>query len=234
MKKASLILACVLALATEAQAVRNFTQKKPTVSYPSMYFSAGLGMNFGMTFNLEQESGAVAYDSGFNSWENTKLSWDDQDSGMAISFALGAEVMPQVRFEGEVLYQQSSGNKYDVDAVYNTIPLSGYVETKTDLSVFALMANGYISGKQKGIAPYIGAGIGAVSVTEDSDGEDNKASGFAYQAMIGLEHKINAKATIALEYRYFGSFVSSEDVDLGTLTGDLSSNMITAKVRFAF
>ena len=117
------------------------------------------------------------------------------DPAFVINGAIGAELNPMIRVEGEIGLHN------------NTADLSPFSNEFT-FSMVSFMGNGYFDiPTNSPLRPYVGAGLGfAVAGVEEEVGgltsTDSDLVG-AFQLMAGLGFDISPRATLTFGYRYF-------------------------------
>jgi opacity protein-like surface antigen len=134
----------------------------------------------------------------------------DLDGGFEAGAAVGGNVSPNVRLEGELSQQRSdlkAGGK--------------------SRATFALANAYYDFTPDNPVTPFVGGGIGAVRVDPSGPAKDTK---FAYKLTGGVATKFNDRMTGELAYRY----TAADDLNLGVGKTDYHENAITAGVRFKF
>jgi len=141
------------------------------------------------------------------------------DDGWAISGAVGRQITPNIRAEGELFYSTSDGETAG----------SG------DLKTTAGFVNGYYDFNPGGaIQPFLGAGVGFAQVKADGGAFDDDDTGFAYQFKAGVAHPFTERLTGEVAYRY----VNVADVELGRgaahIDGDFETQAVTVGLRYGF
>jgi len=119
----------------------------------------------------------------------------DNDPAFVINGAIGVELNPMFRVEGEIGWH------------FNTADVAGFPQDFT-FGVISFMGNGYFDiPTNSPLRPYLGAGVGfaLVGVEEDFFGFTDSDSDLvgAFQLMAGLGYDISPKATLTFGYRYF-------------------------------
>lgn len=154
----------------------------------------------------------------------------DSDLGFGISAAVGNAYGNNWRSEAELNYRRSN-----VDSI-------GGSAGSGDTSAFGLMVNGYYDFQTDTVwTPYLGAGIGAASVSYNGVSPvggsriDDRDWGFAYQGIAGVGYAINDQAQAFTEYRY----VRTNDLDFRTDSGvdveaESGENRIMVGLRWSF
>lgn len=139
------------------------------------------------------------------------------DSGGGVGIALGRRNGRNLRTEAEFSYRHNFLSGFDTDPVPSNQPVDG------DFNSFAGMANAYwefIDVPIKCFKPYIGAGVGFVSVDaeiRDALGQNMVPAGvqhdtsFAFQWMAGLNYKAYRNMDLFAEYRMFKADTFSLD-----------------------
>ncbi len=118
----------------------------------------------------------------------------DTDTGYGVGGALGYRLSEMFALEGEVAYRSNN-----VDG--------GFIEDEPfdgdgRLNSLSFMANGVFTAPSRfGVAPYVGAGVGAAQIRTSGDQD----LVFGYQAFAGLNKQFTEKLGAAVEYRYFGA-----------------------------
>jgi len=148
------------------------------------------------------------------------------DPAFVINGAIGMELNPMTRIEGEIGYH------------LNTADLSPFANEFT-FSMVSFMGNGYFDiPTNSPLRPYVGAGIGfAVAGVEEDAGfisTDSDLVG-AFQLMAGIGFDISPRATLTFGYRYF----TTSDPDFfvavaGPFKTDYTSHDFLFGARFRF
>ena len=177
----------------------------------NLYFSGNIG------FGIRPDASA------------TGITVDIQnDPAFVINGAIGAEINPLVRVEGEIGYH------------FNTGDLLPSFANEFSFSMVSFMANGYFDiPTNSPLRPYVGAGIGfaIAGVEEELFGATSTDSDLvgAFQLMAGLGFDLNPKVTFTFGYRYF----TTTDPDFFTAFGppfemDYTSHDFLFGARFRF
>jgi len=153
------------------------------------------------------------------------------DTGFAVSgaggYAFGGLGLGTFRTEVEVAYRQNDVDKISVSGLgtasggdAEVSVLSGMVNVALDLDTGTV------------VKPYVLVGVGAASVTLESDdlGADDDDIVFAYQAGAGLGFAVTEAVTVFTGYRYFGT----TDPEVEGIDAEYSSHNLEAGVRFEF
>ena len=194
---------------------------------PLYYFSLFGGWSDLSDLEIVNEEGAINIDSS---------------NGVGLGAAFGQIQGRNLRSEFEFSYRN-----HDLEDLF-LLDFAGGSENITgvgDIQSFAGMFNVYwefvdlLGGR---VAPYIGAGIGAVNVSADlrldggadafNDGED---SSFAYQYIVGLNYKLREYSDLFIEYRHFAADSLRLDTSLpdgSLLNGDGELNYQTNNIFF--
>jgi len=149
------------------------------------------------------------------------------DPAFVINGAIGVELNPMIRVEGEIGYH------------LNTADISSFSNEFT-FSMVSFMANGYFDiPTNSPLRPYVGAGLGfgLANAEEDvgfSTSSDSDMVG-AFQLMAGLGFDLNPQVTFTFGYRYF----TTTDPDFfvafaGPFEMDYSSHDFLFGARFRF
>lgn len=161
------------------------------ISNRGFYLSASGGVS--LLENTDLKQGGVSLNSEF-------------DKGAYLSGALGYNVMPNVRVEGEFAYRNNDLSK-----------IAGVSVNSTD-NAYSLMGNGYYDfNNSSPVTPYIGAGLGATYLTENgltigaTHFNSSHDTVFAYQGIAGLAFNLMANTKLGLEYKYLGTADPSFD-----------------------
>jgi opacity protein-like surface antigen len=123
------------------------------------------------------------------------------------------------RLEAEVGYHRNKVNTW-----------GAWTMADEHISIWSFMANGYLDYdmKDQGITPFIMAGLGYASVTNNLSGGSDSDGAFAWQVGAGVGIKAADKVTVDISYRYF----KTGDVTLYGNTVTTGSHNIIAGVRF--
>lgn len=154
----------------------------------------------------------------------------DYDHGYVVSGALGKAFDNNWRAEGEISFSKS-----DVDS-------TGGASGRGDTSAVGLMFNGYYDFRSDSLwTPYVGAGLGPVSVSYNNVSPvggsvlDDNDWGIGYQAIAGVSYKMSDQANLYSEYRYVGSSRIDLATDAGaSVEGDWSEHRIMVGLRWSF
>ena len=148
------------------------------------------------------------------------------DPAFVINGAIGVELNPMIRVEGEIGLH------------HNTADLSPFTNEYT-FSMVSFMANGYFDiPTNSPLRPYVGAGLGfaLAGVEEETvvDSTDSDMVG-AFQLMAGVGFDISPKATLTFGYRYF----TTTDPDFvvfpsGSFETEFTSHDFLFGARFRF
>ena len=163
----------VLVLLVAAQA---WAQTNPH----GLYLSGNIGFGIRSNANIAGPSG--------NEFDN--------DPAFIINGAIGVELNPLIRVEGEIGFHNNTADIAD-----------GTPPQDFSFSVISFMGNGYFDiPTNSPIRPYVGAGLGlaVVNVVEDIGftANDSDMVG-AFQLMAGVGFDISPRATLTFGYRYF-------------------------------
>jgi opacity protein-like surface antigen len=185
-------------------AVQSWAQARPQ----NPYFSGNIG------FGIRPDASGLPTDI-------------DNDPAFVINGAVGMELNPMIRVEGEIGYH------------FNTADLIGS-PNDFSFSMVSFMANGYFDiPTNSPLRPYFGAGIGfaIAGVEEERFGATSTDSDLvgAFQLMTGLGFDLNPQVTFTVGYRYF----TTTDPDFFTAFGppfemDYSSHDFLFGARFRF
>ncbi len=161
----------VLVLLTAAQV---WAQVRPQ----AMYLSGNIGFGVRPDANLSGATVDIQNDPAF-----------------VINGAIGVELNPMIRVEGEIGYH------------LNTADLLPFTNEFT-FSMVSFMGNGYFDiPTNSPLRPYFGAGVGfaVAGVEEDVGGITSTDSDLvgAFQLMAGIGFDISPRATLTFGYRYF-------------------------------
>ena len=148
------------------------------------------------------------------------------DPAFVINGAIGAELNPMVRVEGEIGYHLNTGD------------LSAFTNEFTT-SMLSFMANGYFDiPTNSPLRPYVGAGLGfaVAGVDEEIGGLNSTDSDLvgAFQFMTGLGYDFSPKATFTFEYRYFTTSDPNFLTAFGPLDTEFTSHDFLFGARFRF
>jgi opacity protein-like surface antigen len=131
----------------------------------------------------------------------------DLKGGWEYGGALGTNVSPNVRLEGE-LSQQRSDLKSGGKAPATLALANAYYDFRPDAQV----------------TPFVGGGIGAVKLDPSGPAHD---TAFAYKLTGGVATKFSDRITGELAYRY----TAANELNLGGVDTKYHDNAITAGVR---
>lgn len=117
------------------------------------------------------------------------------DVGAELGFCIGYNLLPRVRFEGEIVARTNRIKGEDV--LLNTVVCATNLLYDMEFGFF--------------ISPYIGFGIGtqqrSIRIKEDDFELDlrNEKDAFAYQGIFGINIPLSERVTTCLEYRCIGN-----------------------------
>jgi len=189
-----------------------------------LYVAGSLGLLF------TQDSELSSPDATLNATARGVNAKIELDTGVALTFAAGTEIMPKVRGEVEYSFRNAGGDKLKSDV--GSLGLAGF-----DAESMALMFNGYYDfNSETKWKPYLGGGIGfgwvningaglGVTVDQTSDAE------FSYQVMGGLGYQYDANVTATMGYRYFGM---NDPTFVNIVTASYDTHAVEIGVRYSF
>lgn len=156
------------------------------------------------------------------------------DSGFAVGGAVGYQLSPNWRVEGEVTYRRNEVDEFKISGTdFNA---------DGDVDSVAVMANGYYDFANSSLwTPYIGAGIGTAIVSfNDIEANGVKAiddddTVFAFQVGVGLGLEVTPNMTLSLDYRFFGTTDAEVTDEFGD-DDDISylNSSVWLGLRFSF
>lgn len=118
--------------------------------------------------------------------------------GYAVGGILGYQFCNHVRLEGEVTYRKNNGDHFSFPG-FPDGSLPGYI------SSVAYFLNGYYDIVNFcGLKPYIGGGLGGVSLRNRIPSLESSTNVFAYQLGTGIRYQ-NCHYFADLGYRYLGT-----------------------------
>lgn len=149
------------------------------------------------------------------------------DPAFVINGAIGAELSPMFRVEGEIGYHLNSGD------------LLPTFSNEFTFSMISFMANGYFDiPTNSPVRPYLGGGIGfaVAGVDEEIGGLSTTDSDLvgAFQFMTGIGFDLNPRTTLTFGYRYFTTTDPSFITAFGPLDTEYSSHDFLFGARFRF
>ena len=162
-----------------------------------IYLSGSVGVLF------TQDADIGSPDATLNATARGANARVELDTGVALTFAVGAEISPQVRGEIEYSFRNADGDKVKSDV--GSVDLTGF-----DADTHAMMFNGYYDfSPDSKWRPYLGGGIGVSWVNIEGNGlgvtvDTTSDAEFSYQVMAGISHVCSESITTSLGYRYFG------------------------------
>ena len=188
MKKSTLILATLL---TCAMTTNGFAAQ----SKPGAYVSGFLGFSNTNSATMETTDFLATPTATYND----RLEFDP---GLFIG-GTGGYDFGMIRLEGELSYRDAGINKVNSDR-----------SVDRNLGMLAMMINAWFDlENQTPVTPYLGVGVGFVSLNFDKDYYDrttgapvfyeDHASTYAFQAGGGLELSMTPRFSLDLGYRYF-------------------------------
>lgn len=203
MKRISMLVVGILILLFATQA---WAQARPQ----SMYLSGNIG--FGIRPDAKLTGAPVDIQN---------------DPAFVINGAIGVELNPMFRAEGEIGYH------------FNTADLSPFTNEFT-FSMVSFMANGYFDiPTNSPLRPYLGAGLGfaLAGIEEEVGGLTSTDSDMvgAFQLMAGIAFDISPKATLTFGYRYFTTTDPDFSVAFaGRFETEFTSHDVLFGARFRF
>jgi opacity protein-like surface antigen len=149
----------------------------------------------------------------------------DNDPGFVINGAIGAELNPMIRVEGEIGYRINAADQ-------------GPSPVDWTFQATSFMANGYFDiPTNSPLRPYVGAGLGFALINLEGDNfgtaDDSDFVG-AFQIMAGLGFDISPKATLTFGYRYFTTTDPDFNAAFGSFETEFSSHDFLFGARFRF
>ena len=149
----------------------------------------------------------------------------ENDPAFVINGAIGMELNPNIRVEGEIGFHLNTADQggSSVDWTFRTI---------------SFMGNGYFDiPLQSPLKPYIGAGVGFAQVNlegEEFFTDDDSDLVLAVQLMVGLGYDISPKATLTFGYRYFTTTDPSFNIAFDSFETEFTSHDFLFGARFRF
>ncbi|OOY34294.1 hypothetical protein BOV90_05115 [Solemya velum gill symbiont] len=115
-------------------------------------------------------------------------------------------------------------------------------DTNGDISVTALMLNGWYSFGEGPLRPFVGAGLGYAKASIDTsfdlggnNGIDDSDSGFAWQVGAGVEYALSDTTSLVGVYKYMNmdsiDVTDNEDTDIST---DFSTHIVQVGLKMKF
>ncbi len=152
------------------------------------------------------------------------------ETSFGMSGAVGYQVMPYLRVEGELGFMQQEVDNVSVNVYQNGTLIDSAAATGNDQGFEAVnfMANAYVDVPLEfapSLLPYVGAGIGWSKQTNGAE-----ESSLAYQGMAGVGYRIADKAVVNIGYRYF----EADGFDYDTVEYDASSHIVEIGLRGYF
>ncbi len=150
----------------------------------------------------------------------------ENDPAFVINGAIGVELNPMIRIEGEIGFH------------YNTADQGGSPINWSFRNI-SFMGNGYFDiPTQSPLRPYVGAGLGLALVQLEGEffGVDDSDSDLvgAFQLMAGIGFDINPQATLTFGYRYFITTDPSFNSGFGAFETEYTSHDFLFGARFRF
>ncbi|MDH3257799.1 MAG: porin family protein [Nitrospinota bacterium] len=150
----------------------------------------------------------------------------ENDPAFVINGAVGVELNPMIRAEGEIGFHLNSADQggTPVDWTFSTI---------------SFMGNGYFDiPTNSPVRPYVGAGLGLALVQLEGDAfgvtaDDSDLVG-AFQLMAGLGFDISPRATLTFGYRYFVTTDPTFSSGFGSFETEYTSHDFLFGARFRF
>ena len=149
------------------------------------------------------------------------------DPAFVINGAIGVELNPMIRVEGEIGLHN------------NTADLLPVSPNEFILSMVSFMGNGYFDiPTNSPLRPYVGAGLGfaVAGVEEERFGLTSTDSDLvgAFQLMAGIGFDISPRATFTFGYRYFTTTDPSFFTAFGPFETEFTSHDFLFGARFRF
>lgn len=156
------------------------------------------------------------------------------DPGFAVGGAVGYQLSPNWRIEGEITYRRNEVDEFETSG--------GHFNAKGDVDSLAFMANGFYDfANSTAWTPYIGVGLGAAVVSfndiEVGGGTliDDEDTVFAFQFGGGVAFEFTPGASLTFDYRLFGTTDAEVTDEFGD-DDDISylNSSVWLGLRFAF
>ena len=149
------------------------------------------------------------------------------DPAFVINGAVGLELTPMIRVEGEIGLHN------------NTADLLPVSPNEFTFSMVSFMANGFFDiPTNSPLRPYVGAGLGfaVAGVEEERFGLTSNDSDLvgAFQLMAGVGFDISPRATLTFGYRYFTTSDPNFFTAFGPFEMDYTSHDFLFGARFRF
>lgn len=178
----------------------------------------GLYLSGNIGFGIRPDADIAGPGSPFAPFEN--------DPAFVINGAIGAELNPLIRVEGEIGLHSNTADQggSGIDWIFRSI---------------SFMGNGYFDiPTNSPLRPYLGAGLGFAVVELEADNfgltsSDSDLVG-AFQLMAGLGFDISPKATLTFGYRYFTTTDPSFNDAFGSFETEYTSHDFLFGARFRF
>ena len=177
---------------------RAYAAPQPTYGQTSSYVVADkpwyVGLKGGYGFIEDSELNAT-------SGTTTQSSTLEFDNGASFDVMAGYRFHPNFRGELEI-----GSRQYDGDTRTNRVTRAGTTTTSTsdasglEFEATTVMANAYVDmplPSMKSVAPYFGAGVGAMFQRNGSE-----ETGFAYQLMAGVAYIFESQTALSLGYKF--------------------------------
>ena len=156
------------------------------------------------------------------------------DTGYSVDAALGFNLGSGLSLEGQIGYLNAALN----DGDYNNIAL----DPDGNASVTYAMVNAWYGFDMGGLTPFIGGGVGAASVSLNSDfagvpgsGIDDSETTWAAQIGAGISVDIAENIALVGRYRYLATGeVSLTDAADDENTGSASANIVDIGLKISF
>ncbi|WP_080748995.1 outer membrane protein [Solemya velum gill symbiont] len=162
----------------------------------------------------------------------------DLDNGLAFSAAIGNQYG---NFSAEVELSYLNGDT-GLQSFPDASAPSDEADTNGDISVTALMLNGWYSFGEGPLRPFVGAGLGYAKASIDTsfdiggnNGIDDSDSGFAWQVGAGVEYALSDTTSLVGVYKYMNmdsiDVTDNEDTDIST---DFSTHIVQVGLKMKF
>lgn len=154
--------------------------------------------------------------------------------GFAIGGAVGYQLSPNWRLEGEITYRRNEVDDFKISGT--NFNADGNVDS------VAFMANGYFDFANSSLwTPYLAAGIGTAVVSFNdievggATAIDDEDVVFAFQVGAGIGFEVTPNVTLSLDYRFFGT-TDAEITDEADDDDDISylNSSVWVGLRYTF
>lgn len=168
----------------------------------------------------------------------------DTWAGFAVGGTAGYRFRSGIRAEAEVTYRQNGAEALVTCSFFVCTEVGPNADLDGEISTVAIMANAIYDVRFGGwMTPYLGLGVGAVSVTFDQvrtevsssfptiDGSD---IGAAFQLIGGVSLRVEKNIDVVLDYRYIDTRKLSIETSAGSVNTDYTAHTFSVGAKYRF